>query len=119
MVVLFECVKNDLPKQVVFLMGGGLNPPGYRSAPVTVVCRFVNKLKACFKTRTLGDTARKNNPPDCFCFTNPTSHARRSHNPKTIDSILHPHRQNKDRHPNGCLSLLGAGAGFEPTTSGL
>ena len=43
-------------------------------------CVAYYRLSAPF-ARTLGDTAHENSSPDCFHFTNPTSCARRSHNP--------------------------------------
>ena len=50
-----------------------------RSSSCVVLCK---KHSIFFKTRTLDDIVCKNNSPDCFYCTNPTSHARRSHNKK-------------------------------------
>ena len=73
--------RNEAKSVPTWLRGPDLNqrPSGYHFVPVAVVCRVLSP-SAPF-ARTLGDTAHENSSPDCFHFTNPTSCARRSHNP--------------------------------------
>ena len=110
----FRCHLNH---SLLLVAGPDLNrrPPGYRSAPVAVVCRSLSPLSR--RTRTLGDTARKNSSPDCFSFANPTSFARRAHNPHRINKT--PVSEKEKQMLCICFFFLVAGAGFEPTTSGL
>ena len=59
------------------------------------------------RARTWGDTVCQNSPPDCFGCTDPTSHARRSHNPKTKRKQPHEatalwlRRQDLNLRPSG------------------
>ena len=63
-------------------------PSGYRFAPVAVVCRLPAQAQPACHARTLGDTACKNAPPEPFCFADPTSSARRAHNPSKKQTVV-------------------------------
>ena len=104
-----------------------LRPPGFRftdptclyrlwEAEVLINCPFAtsafpSQAVVCSVTAVLRQplTASLHPPPAALRRRDPTSNARRSHNPKCTDSDSYPHNKKNLRTPNGVWRFFGCG----------
>ncbi len=93
-------------------------PSGYRYAPVAVVCRETSARNTRLVSLALWATPFEKTILNRFFCTDPTSNARRSHNPKMWIQPTFG-RTKKEVRTDVRTSFLVAEAGFEPTTFGL
>ena len=113
-----EHFANTKKRKAFYTLGGGSGLSFLRKAAL----RFPKNFRVNFHFPQFFDRCGTRTVPYSATGSGtmraPTNYARRSHNTKNISlnqSLLYKNK----RTPSGVLLFLGAGAGFEPTTSGL
>ena len=89
-----------------------LSPPGYRFAPICGARIFLPSVLLRAKIRPLHETRTSSSAPGSDARLSPTSHARRTHNRKTMISYPVPATKTRKKARFCVLSCFGCGGGI-------
>ena len=95
------------------LGGPFFSSPGYRFAPVTVVCREHSLRYTQLRSLALWVTPFEKTILNRFFCTNPSSYARRSHNPEVSHIQISLPQPERKKQVFRLAFVLVAGVGFE------